>query len=486
MINKYYVIYIVLLFVMPDLMGRDAARDLSSTVQVAPEAQLVIEENIQDYEGTLEVSSNNSVVGKDVAMNNGVLKENNKKTKVTGTIKENSILLDGGKKIRGDGVRMSKDIIISGTGNLIEGELLAQSDIVFSSPQDIAVFALTRSLDQNINLNNGLLELGENLCFVCDKKIKGPGICKLNNYRLQLGPDSSDYDTSIYYDNAHCIELNANMTLSGIWTFSGDNNCIIGNGYVLSLAPGGSLVVEKGSSLFLHNIVIDHIGNGNLRCFDNTSSITFQDVVLRQDADYTFSLGSFNIFGTLGVYGNHIFTYQTSMTSTIHKNATFYLDEGVTLSYAPLRLCKYLIEFEHHSSKLYLDGSDLYVSQTGIQFKKGTIIIDKNVSFNAEFGNFSDSGITLGDNDLIQDCLLKILNGAVLSIDNGYIIYNNVSQNGIQFVNTISTLKMKPGTYFVLDQTFNAANGRIRIPHSATLIKNSGKEFFGSVEIIPS
>ena len=82
-------------------------------------------------------------------------------------------------------------------------------------------------------------------------------------------------------------------------------------------------------------MTIHGVQNGNICCKDNNGTITFQNVNLYLEDDYTFSIGQFAILDQTTILGSSKFIYQSEQESTVLSRSTLTLDLGITFSYDP-------------------------------------------------------------------------------------------------------------------------------------------------------
>ena len=94
------------------------------------------------------------------------------------------------------------------------------------------------------------------------------------------------------------------------------------------------------------------VDGSTIRCIDNSGTITFENVVMILDDDFTFSVGHFDIFKDFDVVGDGLqFNYQSTQQSTIQSNARFILEQGLTFSYDPMSSNRDLLNFVDRQRK---------------------------------------------------------------------------------------------------------------------------------------
>ncbi|MFA5307158.1 MAG: hypothetical protein WC365_06955 [Candidatus Babeliales bacterium] len=299
------------------------------------ESKFYVEDNaaleIAPYEDMLEIKlgtlANNGygiLAGNHVYFNTGVYTFFNSVSDVVGTLEptENLITLqqilptyDGGTMIANPGGLAEVKTNINQGVNLIRGQPLffGTDDVVLGNATSQLSIAIQNTLNTNIWLNGGILFLQDDLRLGDDAVIKDSGQVLFNNRRLSFGGVISVWNGDILWDNAADIQLNSAVTLNGIWTFRGDGQ-INGNGNVIDIASGGSIVVEKGSTLRLAGVHIKGLGaDGTIKLLSDrstTSTLILTDTVLEMDADYVFDAGHVFVEGnSTAITKDHILSF---------------------------------------------------------------------------------------------------------------------------------------------------------------------------------
>lgn len=299
------------------------------------ESKFYVEDNaaleIAPYEDMLEIKlgtlANNGygiLAGNHVYFNTGVYTFFNSVSDVVGTLEptENLITLqqilptyDGGTMIANPGGLAEVKTNINQGVNLIRGQPLffGTDDVVLGNATSQLRIAIQNTLNTNIWLNGGILFLQDDLRLGDDAVIKDSGQVLFNNRRLSFGGVISVWNGDILWDNAADIQLNSAVTLNGIWTFRGDGQ-INGNGNVIDIASGGSIVVEKGSTLRLAGVHIKGLGaDGTIKLLSDrstTSTLILTDTVLEMDADYVFDAGHVFVEGnSTAITKDHILSF---------------------------------------------------------------------------------------------------------------------------------------------------------------------------------
>lgn len=374
---------------------------------------------------------------------------------------------------------------IWGNGGL-SGQVTLQDD-TSELTMNIAGFVTT-----DILLNGGRIILDQDLYFAEGYCFIGTGTVSVNTSNVCLSPKSLYCDSDIYWDSdGGFLDIHSTLTLSNTWTFSGVCT-IYGHGNILDLEENGEIVVECGSSLILKDIVIKDISGTNIRCLDDASVVTLDNVTWMQSDDYEFSTGAFNFKNKNKMQGgNYVFAYQTSMTSVFLSDSALRLDSGFTFSYDPsIVASKDLLEFEDSSAQLLLNGCTLHTTVTGLSLKQGKMCTLRTSYLSSEVQRIDintviDEGISFGDNETGSDFICEILNSKTLCIKPGSSLrYKNVESSSWIMISSLSNLFISSGARLYLHQNLNVGAGTVIFDHNTTLFRKSGKRLIGSTSAL--
>ena len=400
----------------------------NSAIEIASGANFVINNEITDFKGKVIKNTGANISGENITFDNGVFQEGNNENYITGVLDETNqrIELNGNKSFKGIKGQIKKALRISGDENRLEGDPFFASNISLVDSSSSLTCAIAGALSCDVQLNDGTLYLENNLSFVDEKKIIGPGIVKLNKRNLTFGAKEFSVTTSLYFDNASDVELNSNMHMNSRWTFSGGENVFNGNGNIVYLDTGGQIIIERGSSLLVKNVILHKI-SGVFACLDNLGTASFQSVRVILDNDCTFSQGCFEVLDKLSVAGAYKWVYQSAKRSKICSKAKLTMEQGLTLSYDPLVASRDLIFLEDASSSIFLKNSTIHSTSTGMQLTKGILEIEGN-SFLSSEASCQAEGIMIGDGvSSANDLTINVLRDSSLKLLTGYLIYDNVA-----------------------------------------------------------
>ncbi len=484
--NGFIFLFFYFLINTPSYAGV-SARNTTSVIIVKSGSNFVVENAISGYKGTIKKDSGANISGNTITFDDGVLDEAGNKVKFSGTYNpgiSNKIVLSGGKKFKGEGGLINQSIEVSGTGNRLEGNFLLNNDIELQDANSELYCDVRSRINGDIKLNGGILNLDGDLFLADSKRIVGPGRVAVNGHKLTFGSVPLTWFEPLFFDSASDVELSANVHLESVWSFSGTNILNLNSNILYMDSRVGGIIVQRGSSLLLKTGILRKVANEKLFCMDNISTITFQDVRLILDSDYTFSLGHFDVLNELKITGTHKFVYQSTRQSSISVYSELILDRKITFSYDPIGgNNKELISFEDETSILYLDNATLHTTTTGLKLTKGTMIVDGVCNLSSEIYNNKGEGITFGDDRGVSDFHCEILGGSVLNVSNGDFIYRNVEDSSWNMSNQNSILDINAGAYLKLYYPLSVGRGRAFLSESASYFKAPGACLIGSVSI---
>lgn len=221
--------------------------------------------------------------------------------------------------------------------------------------------------------------------------------------------------SSFLFNNAALV-FNTKVNIGAPTFFEG--RCKInGRGEVLNINSGGSLNIRPNAQLTFENVILTGLTGNNLRCLTDSGSVVFRNSALFLDRAFTFSRGSILFDHDVNIVGTVPFIYSSRLSSTIASQATLFLNQGLTFSYAPLRANKNLITMADDSAQLYLNGCSLISSRTGLQLSTGILSFDNNVTLSSQ-ARYAAESLSLKSN-----LNIRMLGGARVDL-NGIITYD--------------------------------------------------------------
>ena len=378
-------------------------------------------------------------------------------------------------------------ISVSGTDNTIGGEGDISGIITL---QDSSTELTTKLLGNVLSspvMNGGAINLEHDLHLANGTLLSGDGTVDISTYGFYFGSNDLAWSGGIIWVGAEgFLNLNANISLSGTWTFNG--SCIVhGNKHTIDLGDTGEIWIDSNSSVMLHELRFENAGN--VRCVDDTGVITLDDTIWCQhDADSLFSNGALRFKNKVSMHGNGVFVYSTSQTSTIHSSSKLIMEEGMTFSYDPPVAVKDLLEFEDSSSQFILKTASLHSTATGMQLKKGTLDIQGQSELSSDvvivqtpIPHILNEGIMFGSGVAADNFTCVLVGGVNLLLTQGTLVYNNTDPDLIILESGASVLNIGEEAQLTLDESLRFATGGIEFGNHATLMIKNGKTLTSSM-----
>ncbi len=176
-------------------------------------------------------------------------------------------------------------------------------------------------------------------------------------------------------------------------TFTGQNQ-INGFGNTLSLSPSCTLKIGQDAGLLFQDIRILGMREATLQMLDSTSTVSFKDVVMHLDTDYTFTQGRFDVIRGFCIEGKgKSFIYTSDRVSTVVSTGIFELGSEVTFKYEPSIASKTLLKLATNSSTMILNSATLAMTATGMQLDTGHLRIEGKSSIANEGSNAGEAMI---------------------------------------------------------------------------------------------
>lgn len=238
------------------------------------------------------------------------------------------------------------------------------------------------------------------------------------------GISSQKFSSGLIIGNCK-VTFDSDVIFQSSITFTG-MCCVEGSDNVITLSQNGSIVIDKGASVLFKDMTLVGITGTNVRCLDSLSTISFSNAVLGFSGYTTFTQGHFDIVGDTMYTGTQVFAYQSSVASTIGKNAALFFDSGMTFSYDPSTSSKTLLQMADNSACLHLNNTQLYASAVGLQLTIGRFIIEGNCPFISD-GADVNHGISFGNGMSASNNLnMAVIAGSGILCTCGFLVNNNV------------------------------------------------------------
>lgn len=304
---------------------------------------------------------------------------------------------------------------VAGFAELAAGFTLASSAVT-------ATFDSFFPVSGNVSLTHGTLILNRDLIFRDVTTITELGNITGQYHDISFSssvtslPNIGGNAANINVSNVN-IFLNANVYMRQESMHFTGQSIIDGAGHSLTLAPTCSIIVDSGASLMFKNIVLENVNTSKLQMVDSLGTITFNDVQLVMDNNYTMSNGKFVVLSDFRISGEGFtFVYNTDQVSTISTDGRMFLDHDMTFSYAPRVASRAQLVLLASSSELWMQGATLFTTSTGLRLDTGRLIIDRDSSLYNQ-GTVESEAISFADTldvQLYPAATLACLNGLVV------------------------------------------------------------------------
>jgi hypothetical protein len=244
----------------------------------------------------------------------------------------------------------------------------------------------------------------------------------LENFPIQN--TSQPGSSQLIFGNNTTVVLGQNGTLTTTWMFEGQA-ILNGGGNILSMGDYGQILVRSGSSLLLTNITIQDLSNGQIRCIDNTSTISFGNTLIKLDNTYTLSNGEFDVVGVTEFSGTSTFAYAGNRTCNITTFGTLSFDQGMAFSYQPRIANRDLISMATQDSTLAFNAASIGSTTTGMRLTNGTLIIAGRCNQYNAGAKAQSQGISWGNGIPANDLTVRFFAEGELNIESGVFVYAN-------------------------------------------------------------
>lgn len=311
--------------------------------------------------------------------------------------------------------------------NEIRGFVAMEAGFTLGTAAAITRFNAYFPVGSTVTLNGGIIRMFRDLAFDSNATIANGGLIDAFSRTVTL-PNRNGTLTlpnGLIFNNANVI-CNSDLSLNGPLRFNG-NSILNGQYQTLNLGALGSLVTGTGASLLLRDITIRNVRAGNFFCVDNAGTVSFDNVTLILDSNYSFTQGRFDVITSALVTGTNVFAYQSSAASSIRANATLLFDSGMTFSYIPPIASGNLLVLTDTSSNLHLYETTLYSTPTGLRLTKGNLIIEGRCPIRSDARVLAEA-IMFGDGvSAANDLTVDVLPESGLDVISGFLLYNNVA-----------------------------------------------------------
>jgi len=446
-----------------------------------PNSNIYVQNNLNLHNITTEVVSAlvdpiEIASGKQLSYSNTIVKLPSIETEVTADQEQANIYLVNGSS----SLFLTKGILpinlsISGSSNSLLGTGGISGTVTLVDDNSSITSSLDGFIQNTITLNNGTVSLGHDLSLLNSSNIVGPGTVNIALSDLRYFKSPTANTPIRWQGTGGDLLFDSNVSLSSTWTFNGQVTLDCqGNEFILT--DEGSFVVDQGSELTLKNSRLSGVQANNIRCLDDGGVIKFYNVDAVFDDDYTFTVGAMDFNLDNSFSGTHIFTYDSVYTSTIHKDSTLKMKNGLTFSIDRPDVDSSIepLEFENKTAVLHLDDSTLSIGNQGMQITKGTVRISRDSTFDIN-STSTVNGLMFGNGQSSGDAFISINPAAVLSMSAGNFIYNVTDSLG--FISKANTSRIALGASYSTHymQSINFSNMTLQtVPGSAAFTNDTG------------
>lgn len=376
---------------------------------------------------SIEVATGKKVTYEDtiIVLPEGEFKAKGKQQQV------NTIELDGGDTILLANGDLVVAVMVAGIDNSIVGNGTIKGPVFLQDSNAILALGINGFINSVISLGGGTIQLNNSPTMLENASIQGPGTIDLAANVLKFDVPKVSWTTPAVFqgEQGSAIEFRGRLELSSTWTISGVCQ-ITGSGGDLVLRDNGAIVVDQNAELILKNVRVTGVSGSNIRCLDDTGIITLIDTDIVLKDDYTFTQGCLQALFDNSISGTHAFFYASAQTSTIRRNSTLAIKDGVRFSFGRLNGQEPLF-FEERTSVLAINDAHLVITSSGATITRGTISLHNN-SILEIASTATTNGLMLGNGTPEGDALFVFNPACVITQLSGVIVYNQSTPFGVQ------------------------------------------------------
>ena len=150
-------------------------------------------------------------------------------------------------------------------------------------PEAQLSFAMLSTVATNISSNGGTITAQLPIILGDNNTITGEAIVDVGYNSVSIGGQNLSWTSTVtWIGNNGLLTLRGNCALSSRWTFSG-SGVLWGMGNTIDLKRIGEIIVNRGSTLILRDVIFEGISENRIKCLDNTGRIVFENVTWIQD-----------------------------------------------------------------------------------------------------------------------------------------------------------------------------------------------------------
>lgn len=387
------------------------------------------------------------------------------------------LLLNGNEEIFIEEGNLPLYLTALNTGNKLHGSGSMSGAIILGGPGSEIKLGLEGQILNNITLNYGKVTLDKDIELAGNKFFTGSGTVVLGVNDLMLGNQVLNTNSVIYWDgNYGSVSLNAKLNLSSQWTFS--NYCILnGKNHILDLTTGGTLFVERNSTLVLKDINVYGIQYENVECYDDSGLIILDNCIFTLVKDFHYNRGGCHVYNYVELHGEHDLYLDTNKTMSIFNHSTFALNKNITAKLRTINTDadKYPVWFEDDTSEFKADNSAFELGVKGAKFETGKMSIYGDVLMTMNSTDTSN-GLHVGNGTYAGDFDMVFYPGATLTTQGGNVVIDSYAPDIIKSMSLYCKLIRKNANHFYIKNNFEISNITVAFDMDTTMDITDGKD----------
>lgn len=209
-------------------------------------------------------------------------------------------------------------------------------------------------------------------------------------------------------------------------TFTGDN-IWTGRGCFVEFESTCTFYIAANSGLMFRDMSLLGLDHNRIIPLDSTSTLSFNNMSIFLDGDYTFSFGRLDIINDVLVQGaGRSFIFSATVAGHINSDSRFIFDTDTIFRYAPNNTSRTNFVFDDNTAQLVLQSAILSTSSSGLQLTKGKIMFD-GLCMLVNEGNSSGTSLQLGDGSVAaNNVIVRWLPACNVELVQGILRNNNV------------------------------------------------------------
>jgi hypothetical protein len=298
--RNFWVLLILLFFNIGSVFATINFGSRNSAIKIDGAKLHVLSNHMTVTDGSVIRKELGVISGSNIGFQDSILESTGVEFLLTGTYDPTGdadvIRLTGKRTLKAEQGTVLPELRISNGGNILRGQPIFDQDITLEDSNALLKVGIQSRLNKSVVMNDGRLQLIDDLRLCDDVQLTGQGRVILNDRQFQFGGKDLDWSGRIYWDHATDLVMNSKISLSTTWSFGG-TSYLNGNGNILDLSQGGTLWVRNGSTLHLSNIKIKGLGSGWFVFEDKDAQIRLSNVDIEMDKTQTITNGGLYVEG---------------------------------------------------------------------------------------------------------------------------------------------------------------------------------------------